>query len=141
MAVPLVAVAIAFHLFNRYPAKVFDGDSGSLSLGAMYGAVAFVGGVELAAVVAVIPAIINSFYILASVKRLVEHREIGTRPTYLGDDGKLHATPLAQAPMTLVRMLLLDGALTEREVVKRVLILTAFAALLSVLTSVLTWVV
>jgi UDP-N-acetylglucosamine--dolichyl-phosphate N-acetylglucosaminephosphotransferase len=136
---PLVGIAAAFVVFNRYPSRVFDGDSGALMLGAMYAGLAVTGGVEMAAIVAIIPSILNSFFILSSVRGLVERRKMKSRPTYLGKDGKLHASLEKDAPVTLARMLLLNGQLTERELVKAVLSITAIACVLSVITSALTW--
>jgi UDP-N-acetylglucosamine--dolichyl-phosphate N-acetylglucosaminephosphotransferase len=141
IAVPLVSVSLAFFFYNRYPSRIFDGDSGSLTFGAMYAALAFIGGVEFAALVAVIPAIMNSFYILSSVKRIVEHREIRVRPTFLREDGKLQATNDPVAPTTLARMLLLDGPLSEKQIINRVFGLTIFSSLLDILTSILTWLI
>jgi len=40
-----------------------------------------------------------------------------------------------------VRMLLFDGPLSEKELVRQILLLTAFACLLSAVTSILTWVI
>lgn len=140
VAVPLAAVSLGFYYFNRYPSKVFDGDSGSLAFGAAFAALAIIGGVELAAVVAIIPAILNSFYILSSVRGFVERRKMNARPTRLGEDGLLHASEGFNAPTTLVRMVLLAGPLHERHLVKTILVLAGFACLLSILTSVLTWV-
>jgi UDP-N-acetylglucosamine--dolichyl-phosphate N-acetylglucosaminephosphotransferase len=140
-ALPLVAVSLGFYLFNRYPSRAFDGDSGSLVFGAMFAALAVTGGIEIAAVVAVIPAILNSFYILSSVRGFVERRRMGARPTYMSEDGKLHASNDPGAPSTLVRMILLDGPLSEKELVKKIMILVGIACLLSAATSLLTWVI
>ncbi len=137
---PLVATSAGLLVFNRFPSRVFDGNSGSLMFGAMFAALAITGGIEIAAMVAIVPAILNSFYILSSVRGLVERRRMSARPTYIGDDGRLYASPESHAPATLVRMLLLDGPLTENEVVRDVLALTAVACLLSGVTSVMTWV-
>jgi UDP-N-acetylglucosamine--dolichyl-phosphate N-acetylglucosaminephosphotransferase len=141
VAIPLAAVSLAFYIFNRYPSKVFDGDSGALAFGAMYAVVAVTGGVEFAAIVAIVPAILNSFYILSSVKGFVERRKMDARPTYLGEDGILHASKEPSAPTTLVRMLLFNGPLSEKGLVREILLLTAFACLLSAVTSFLTWVI
>ncbi|MDA4128709.1 MAG: UDP-N-acetylglucosamine-1-phosphate transferase [Thaumarchaeota archaeon] len=139
LALPLAGASLGFYFYNRYPSRVFDGDSGSLALGAMYAALAVIGGVELAAVVAIIPAILNSFYILSSVRGLVERRMMGARPTKMGEDGLLYARREPTAPTTLVRMILLDGPLSEKGVVHIILILTAYACFLSAVTSALTW--
>ena len=140
-AMPLAATAIGFYYFNRYPAKAFDGDSGSLAFGALYAALAIMGGVEVAALVALLPAVLNSYYILYSMRGLVERKEMESRPTYLGDDGKLHANDKSGAPTTLVRMILLRSPMDEKHVVQAILTLTVFACALSVITSALTWLV
>ena len=140
-ALPLTATAICFFYYNRYPAKTFDGDTGSLTFGALYAALAIMGGVEIAALVALIPAVLNSYYILYSMKGFVEHKEMERRPTYLGEDGKLHANEGSGAPTTLVRMILSRSPMDEKQVVQAILTLTVFACALSVVTSGLTWLV
>ncbi len=139
-ALPLVAVSAGFFVFNRYPSRAFDGDSGSLMLGAMFAGLAITAGVEIAAIVAIMPAILNSFYILSSVRGLVERRKMEGRPIFIGEDGLLHASEQKSSPATLVRMILLGGPMSERSLVRSVLILTAVACALSGITSVLTWV-
>jgi UDP-N-acetylglucosamine--dolichyl-phosphate N-acetylglucosaminephosphotransferase len=137
-SLPLLGVSVAFYYFNRYPSKIFDGDSGSLAFGAMFVILSIVGGVEIAALVALIPAVLNSYYILSSVRGLVERKQMAARPTYLGKDGKLYASIEPRAPTTLTRMILLGGPLDERSLVRRILTLSAYAGLLSVITSVIT---
>ena len=139
VALPLVAVALGFLLFNRYPSRAFDGDSGSLMFGAMFAGLTITGGVEVAAMIAIVPAILNSFYTLSSVRGFVERRKMGARPTYLGDDGKLYATKDESAPTTLIRLILLGGAQDEKGLVRSVVILVAVSCLLSAVISVLTW--
>lgn len=137
---PLVAVAAAFLVFNRYPSKAFDGDSGSLMFGAMFAALAMTGGVEIAAMIAILPAILNSFYTLSSARGFVERRRMTARPTHLGQDGRMYASLESSSPNTLIRLILLAGPLGERDLVKDILILTAIACFLSGAISVLTWV-
>jgi UDP-N-acetylmuramyl pentapeptide phosphotransferase/UDP-N-acetylglucosamine-1-phosphate transferase len=137
---PLVAVAAGFLVFNRYPSKAFDGNSGSLLLGAVFAALAVMGGVEVAAVIALVPAILNSFYILSSVRGFVERRRMRARPTYVGEDGMLYASADSSSPNTLARLILLGGPLAEKDLVKSVITLTGVACLLSGVISVLTWV-
>jgi UDP-N-acetylglucosamine--dolichyl-phosphate N-acetylglucosaminephosphotransferase len=139
-ALPLVAVAAAFLIFNRYPSRAFDGDSGSLTFGALFAGLSVTGGVEIAAMIAILPAILNSFYTLSSVRGFVERRRMAARPTYIGEDGRLYASLEPNSPSTLVRLVLLAGPLTERELVRDLVVLTGVACLLSVVISVLTWV-
>ncbi|MGP8125443.1 MAG: hypothetical protein ACLQEQ_06195 [Nitrososphaerales archaeon] len=137
---PLVAVSAGFFVFNRYPSKAFDGDSGALMLGTMFAALAITGGVEIAAIIAIVPAILNSFYTLSSARGFVERRRMAARPTRLGEDGKLYASLEPSSPNTLIRLILLSGPLGERDLVKDILVLTAVACLLSGAISILTWV-
>ena len=139
VAFPLVGVALGLLFFNRYPSRAFDGDSGSLMFGAMFAGLTITGGVEVAAMIAIVPAILNSFYTLSSVRGFVERRKMGARPTYLGDDGKLYATREGSAPTTLIRLILLAGAQDEEGLVRSVIILVGVSCLLSAGISVLTW--
>lgn len=137
---PMVAVAGAFLVYNRYPARAFDGDSGSLMFGAMFAGLAITGGVEVAAMIAIVPAILNSFYTLSSVRGFVERRKMASRPTFIGSDALLHASVEKDAPNTLVRLVLLASPLSEQDLVKNIVALAAVACAFSVVISVLTWV-
>ncbi len=138
---PLFFSAIAFYKYHRYPSKIFPGDSGVLAWGAMYGAIAIVGEVEFVAIIALLPAIINSFLFLASVKRIAEHRTVKARPVILLDDCRLMASKEKSAPITLVRMILANGPLHENDITKNIFKLTAFSAGLAILTAFLVGVV
>ncbi len=138
-ALPLAATALCFYFYNRYPSRIFDGDSGSLMFGALFATLAIVGGVEIAALVAVIPAVLNSYYIIYSIRGFVEHKRMAARPTFLGEDGMLHASEQPGAPTTLVKMILAKSPMGERDLVRSILVLTAYACILSVLTSAMTW--
>jgi len=137
-AIPLIMVCLAFFLFHRFPSRIFPGDSGTLALGAIYGAIAIVGGVEIVAVIAILPAILNSFFFLTSVKGFVEHSKIKVRPTIVLDDGRLMAEKSRKAPVTLVRLIASDGPLGETEIVRIIFALTAFSAFLATLLALLT---
>jgi UDP-N-acetylglucosamine--dolichyl-phosphate N-acetylglucosaminephosphotransferase len=133
-ALPLLFASIAFFQYHKYPSRIFPGDSGTLLLGAMYGALAIAGGAEIIGVVALLPAVMNSFLFLSSVKRVVEHRQIKSRPTILMDDYRLAASKDASAPATLVRLILADGPLTEKEIGNRIFRLAIMSALLAFAT-------
>jgi UDP-N-acetylmuramyl pentapeptide phosphotransferase/UDP-N-acetylglucosamine-1-phosphate transferase len=133
LALALSASLFAFYLFNRYPARVFGGDAGSLAVGAAIGALAVIGRIELVTVVALVPYIMNAFYGLASVGRLYERREIKPRPIRVRDDGKLEATTEKHAPVTLTRLILAEGPMSEQEVVRVMELLTILSCAMSVL--------
>lgn len=134
----LLAAMLAFYYYNRYPAKVFDGDTGSLAVGAAIAALAIMGGIEIVMMVALIPHIMNAFYGLSSVGRLYERREISNRPTRLLQNGTLQASADRGSPITLARLILAAGALREPDVVKAMMVLTLISALLGVLTYLIT---
>lgn len=132
----LVFVSLAFYKYHKFPSKIFPGDSGALTLGAMYGAIAIVGQVEVVAAIALGPAIINSFLFLSSMKRIVEHREIKAKPVSLTEDFKLKATSDKDASVTLVRLILAGGRpLTEKEIGYVIFRLTIFSGVLAIITT------
>ena len=135
VSLPMAFVSLAFYKFHKYPSKIFPGDSGALTLGAMYGAIAIVGGVEIIAAVALLPAVINSFLFLSSMKRIVEHREIKAKPVTHTDDFKLKATSEKEAPITLVRLILAGGPLSEKQVGFAIFRLAIFSGILAIITA------
>ncbi len=134
---PLLFASVAFFKYHKYPSRIFPGDSGTLLLGAMYGAIAIAGKAEIIGVVALLPAVINSFLFLSSVKRIVEHRQVRARPVELLDDYRLAASKEKEAPATLVRLMLADGPLAEKEIAGRIFRLAAFSAGLAFATIVI----
>jgi len=135
ISLPLGFVSLAFYKYHKLPSKIFPGDSGALTLGAMYGAIAIVGGVEIIAAVALLPAVINSFLFLASVKKIVEHRQIKGKPVDHTDDFKLRATSDKSAPITLVRLILAGGPLSEKQVGYEIFKLAIFSGILAIITA------
>ena len=132
----LVFTSLAFYKYHKFPSKIFPGDSGALTFGAMYGAIAIVGQVEVVAAIALGPAIINSFLFLSSMKRIVEHREIKAKPVSLTEDFKLKATSDKDASVTLVRLILAGGRpLTEKEIGYVIFRLTIFSGILAIITA------
>ncbi len=82
------AVSLGFLWWNRYPAKVFPGDTGTLALGALVGTVGIVGKVEAYAALLLLPHFLD-FLIKTSVRFGV--RRHGR--TTLREDGTLQAPP------------------------------------------------
>jgi len=135
VSLPLGFVSLAFYKYHKIPSKIFPGDSGALTLGAMYGAIAIVGGVEIIAAVALLPAVINSFLFLSSVKKIVEHRQIKGKPVDHTDDFRLRATSDKSAPITLVRLILAGGPLSEKQVGYAIFKIAIFSGILAIITA------
>jgi UDP-N-acetylglucosamine--dolichyl-phosphate N-acetylglucosaminephosphotransferase len=136
-ALPLLFGTIALYKYHKFPSKIFPGDSGTLLMGAMYGAIAIAGNSEIIAVIAILPAVMNSFLFLASVKKIVEHRKVKSRPVVLNEDFKLAASKEKNAPSTLVRLLLVDGPLSEKDVGCRIFRLAIFSSFLAFISIVI----
>ena len=134
-SLPLGFVSLAFYKYHKFPSRIFPGDSGALTLGAMYGVIAIVGQVEIVAAVALLPAVINSFLFLSSVKRIIEHREIKSKPVIHTDDLKLMAASDNDAPVTLVRLILASGPMTEKQIGFVIFKLALFSAALAIITA------
>ena len=134
-SLPLGFVSLAFYKYHKFPSKIFPGDSGALALGAMYGTIAIVGGVEIIAAIALLPAIFNSFLFLSSMKRIMEHREIKSKPVTKNEDFKLKATNEKDAPVTLVRLIVASKPLTEKEVGFMIFRLALFSGILAIITT------
>jgi len=134
LCMALLGCLLAFYYFNRYPARTFAGDVGSLSVGAAIGAIAIIGQLEVIAVVAFMPQILDAFYKLSSIGRLYEHREV-PHPTLVLDDERLVANPDPRAPISLTRMILARGALREQEILRLFIILATVSCALALLTA------
>jgi len=130
----LLGPVLVLYYYNRYTAKVFSGDVGSLSIGAALGTIAVLGQLEVVAIVAFMPQIMNAFYGLATIGRLYERREV-SRPITIQDDGKLAASTDPKAPITLARVILARGPLHEHEAARIFIILSAIAGILAILTA------
>ncbi|WP_428326313.1 MraY family glycosyltransferase [Nitrosopumilus sp.] len=135
VSLPLGFVSLAFYKYHKIPSRIFPGDSGALTLGAMYGSIAIIGGVEIIAAVALLPAVINSFLFLSSVKKIVEHRQVKGRPVEHTEDYKLKATDDKTAPVTLVRLILAGGPMSEKQIGFAIFKLAIFSGILAVITA------
>jgi UDP-N-acetylglucosamine--dolichyl-phosphate N-acetylglucosaminephosphotransferase len=135
LSLAMIGALLAYYYFNRYPARVFSGDTGSLFIGAALGALAIIGQLEIVAIVALLPAIMNAFYSLVSVGGLLERRQMKSRPTVFQEDGTLAATQDKDAPITLTRLVLARGPLDEKRIIQSLAILSLASSVLAVITN------
>ena len=86
ISMSMLGALLAFLYFNRYPAKIFPGDTGTLIIGATIVCIAFLGRVKLIALIVLMPNIIDAilkFYSAGVMNRSQQ------KPTQLNEDGKL----------------------------------------------------
>ncbi|MHA2501760.1 MAG: hypothetical protein ACXAE3_02635 [Candidatus Kariarchaeaceae archaeon] len=125
---------LGFWWYNRYPASIFAGDTGSLGVGATIGLIAIYGQIEFVMVVALLVHIMNSFSIISSVGGLRERREMRERPVKV-EDGIIYASRHPSAPITMVRLLAARAPTTEDKIIKHLLTLVAFCCLLALISA------
>jgi UDP-N-acetylmuramyl pentapeptide phosphotransferase/UDP-N-acetylglucosamine-1-phosphate transferase len=130
-----IAVLIPFFLYNKFPAKIFPGDVGTLSIGAVFASIALLGSLEVAVFCALLIHIINSFYVIRSVKGFFESREIQEKKNdiILLPDDKISASDKKDAVLTLPRLILAKGPLTEPQLVKNFYIISVICGFFSII--------
>ena len=112
ISMSMLGALIAFLYFNRYPAKIFPGDTGTLIIGAAIVSIAFIGRVKLIALIVLMPNIIDAalkFYSAGVMNRQQQ------KPTQLNDEGKLVRPQ--QGFKSLIR-LVLRKPIAEKDAVK-----------------------
>ncbi len=130
-----LAVILPFFLFNRYPARVFPGDVGTLSIGAMFACIALFGSIEVAVFCVLLIHIFNSFYVISSVKGFIESSEISETKSdiFLLENDLIKASDQRGAALTLPRLLLAKGPLREPELVKNFFIISIICGFFSII--------
>jgi len=129
----MAGAQLAFLYFNRYPARVFPGDAGTLSLGALVAAGLVIGNIEFLGVVVLLPQIVNASMSLLSVGRFFEEkqfREEKMSALNVTSDGLISFTRL-EKPITLCKILLYNRPQREYALVFKVIILSVISALLA----------
>jgi UDP-N-acetylglucosamine--dolichyl-phosphate N-acetylglucosaminephosphotransferase len=72
---------------------------------------------------------------LSSVKRIVEHRQLKGKPVDHTDDFKLRATNDKTAAVTLVRLILAGGPMSEKQVAFAIFKLGIFSGILAIISA------
>lgn len=112
ISMSMLGALIAFLYFNRYPAKIFPGDTGTLIIGAAIVSIAFIGRVKLIALIVLMPNIIDAALKFFSAG-VMERQQF--KPTQLDEDGNLIRPE--QGFKSLIR-LVLRRPISEKNAVK-----------------------
>jgi UDP-N-acetylglucosamine--dolichyl-phosphate N-acetylglucosaminephosphotransferase len=137
LSLPLLGTLAAFFYYNRYPAKVFPGDIGTLSIGMAFGCIAIVGSMEFALIVAIIPHVFNAFHVIRSVRGFRESSTIKVKDIDVLEGDLIKASTSKDAPLTIPRIVASRQPIKEKDLVKNIIILNITPAALSVLSSAL----
>ncbi|HEW64385.1 hypothetical protein [Fervidicoccus fontis] len=134
LAVLTISSLIGYLPHNFYPGKSFNGDCGSLSWGAILATIAILSKTEFFLVMAAIPIVTNGFTILSSIKGIIEHHELKTRPTIPDRDNNIiKANPDENAPITLAHLLTLKNPLSEKELVISLYLLVSISSIFTMI--------
>ncbi len=131
----LAGCSLGLYHFNRFPARVFIGDIGTLGLGAAIGAGAILGHIEFYGIIAIAPAfyeaIATFYYGLRGENG--RRRDACHNPVIL-PDGRLQPMPGA-GRYTLANFILSKRPMTERNLVRVLLGLYALSGAVAILLS------
>jgi len=132
-----IAVLIGYVPYNLYPAKVFNGDVGSFTLGSILSLIAIYSRTEVLLIIALTPHILNALNILISIGGFKERREIQRRPVVVRDDGFIEVNTDFKAPITLPHIVALNGKIKEIEIYITYVILTFISCIVGLVFYVL----
>ncbi len=133
--VVILGAGLAFYLFNKFPAKVFPGDVGTLTIGAAIAMLGILGSLEVAMVLVMLPQIFNSFYVIASVRGFKESHTVKIKDINMGEDDFIHASLEPGAPLTLPRLILANGKLNEKDLVKNIMALSGISGIFAIIVT------
>ncbi|MGQ9479385.1 MAG: hypothetical protein ACUVQ0_05110, partial [Thermoproteota archaeon] len=128
---------LALFSYNKYPAKVFIGDTGTLAIGGALLAFSIIQSCEILLLICLLPHITNGFFNLSSMKRLFERSELKTRPIEVTEDGRIKASRDMNTPITLTRFIAALGFQNEKEILNAITALCLFSDVLAILTVIL----
>ena len=115
----IVGSSLALYMFNKYPAKIFVGDVGTLGLGSLIAASVIMGGHIIYGIICIIPTFYEFFSTIKYSLRKVERRGSCMNPVLL--DSGLIKPPKGSEDYTLAFFLLSKFDLSEKSLVNRIL--------------------
>ncbi|MCD6428260.1 MAG: hypothetical protein J7L12_01445 [Desulfurococcales archaeon] len=140
-----LAVFATYLPFNMYPAKIFNGNSGSHLMGVVFASLAVLSRHEFFTIIASAPLILNGFSILTTIRGL-KNRQRVPRPVTLNARYEIefpHSSKDHELPITLVQLFVLKNSLRESEVVAAYImtyiISASLAVALTYLLETVTW--
>ncbi|HYA32510.1 MAG TPA: hypothetical protein VEG65_00725 [Candidatus Bathyarchaeia archaeon] len=131
----LLGALLGFFPYNRYPARIFTGDIGTLCIGSAIAVGAIALKIEIFAVIAALPYIINYGMVLFSVGKVTESHLFTA--TQVKDDGYLLPSKSYSVRKTLSDFILARKSMKEPVLVKILWILCGVTGAISIFLAVL----
>ncbi|MEM1541444.1 MAG: hypothetical protein QW101_01215 [Ignisphaera sp.] len=137
IALLIVVVIISYLVFNIYPAKLFNGNTGSHLLGSLLFLITVLLRLEFFVVLASIPMFLNGFYYVSSVRGFIQKEKID-RPTYVDRNGCIYPK-LGVHQLTFVKILLIfaKSSFNEKELITIMYSIYLFTSFLSFMMCIL----
>ncbi len=123
LAAIYLSVVLGYLPMNMYPARMLNGNSGSHLVGSLAASLILTSRREFLAMMLLAPQILNGYLVLFTAG--LKSKEAVARPTVVKSGGVITASCDPGAPITLVRLFVLERGLTEAELVKRYVALQA----------------
>lgn len=138
-SIPIFAAVIgcgcALYIYNRYPARVFVGNTGTLGFGAVIGAATIISGTEIYGIIAISPAFYELGATLYYKFKKVDRKSAYQKPVILPD--KRLKPPKNAYYYTLPYFILSRKAMSERKLVHTILLLYSISGVCAVLVALL----
>lgn len=115
----LFGASLSLYYYNRFPAKTFIGDAGTLGLGAAIGAGVIIGKIEFYGIICILPAFYELFATAYYGTKGIKRRSVCQDPIML-DDGRLRP-PKGSEKYTLFYYILSKKPMSEKMLVNTVL--------------------
>ncbi len=135
MLAALLGALLGFFPYNRYPARIFTGDVGTLCIGSAIAVGAITLKIEIFAIIAVLPYIINYAMVLISVGRITESHQFTA--TQVTNDGYLIPSKSYGTRKNLSDFILSRRSMKEPQLVRTLWILCIVSSAISVLLAIL----
>ncbi|MDD1721515.1 MAG: hypothetical protein LUP95_05970 [Euryarchaeota archaeon] len=135
MLAALFGALVGFFPYNRYPARIFTGDVGTLCMGSAIAVAAITLKIEVFAVIALLPYIVNYAMVLLSVGRITESHQFTA--TQITSDGYLTPSKSYEIRKNLPDFILSKRPMKEPQLVRTLWTLCIASGVISVLLAIL----
>lgn len=126
LSAAMLGALLAFLRFNWYPARIFIGDIGTLTIGATLAVAVILGNLESAGAILVLPFLADFF--IKSINRFPSTEWWGVP----GEDGKLH--PVGGKARGLAQLVMkLSGGISEKRLVLAFILMEAICAIAAIM--------
>ncbi|HYA61465.1 MAG TPA: hypothetical protein VED16_05225 [Candidatus Acidoferrum sp.] len=129
----LFGALLGFFVYNKYPAKIFCGDTGTLCIGSAIAVGVIASKIEFFALIALLPYIINYAMVLFSVRKVTDsHRFSATQVT---EEGYLQPSQSYNIRKNLSDYILKRKSMKEPQLVRTLWVMCSVSGLLSILVA------